>query len=526
MSKYVICLCIIAITISNCEKKHIEQREMFDVATVKNMYRELNKAPLTAAPNRSTDTYYVDMLTGFITITDDDILLPGLQFTRYYNPMFIAGSHTMMQSERWKNPCGYGWQYSYNIYLRLVEQVNSPTDTIRGLAFHEANNMDVFILLPNGHYRAKEPRHDNLVKINDGWQLYKSNGDIYYFGPSRKVDSIVDRHGGKTTFAYTGNYLTALTGTDKSMMKLWYDSDSLLRWLLVQTDTSAALIEYQYTPVMREFPTDTFSILGMYFLTQVIQHELKDSAKSHVVLYRYYYEKNGIHMLAKTIPRTTLLQSDTTWQNNWKTGDRLYMWYNQSTETIYHEIVEDDGDTLLANDNTAYRAYTQFFRRGSAMDSAFWYSYPKEARTGPAHNPYDTSFTPYRPQNYRLLEKRDYHTDWRVRQIFVEKRKPSGECSITKYYKDSHYNDTMIVLPSHDTLRYSYKSYFLDETTQRHSKYPTKIMMSSGDSMLFYYHAPDTNAPSFFMLDSIGGMDLEGRDYFDESIIPDSSRFY
>lgn len=524
MNKYVICLCIIVIIISTCETKYIEQREVFDVATVMTMFRELNKATLIAAPDRSTDTYYIDMLTGFITITDNDILLPNLQFTRYYNPMFIAGSHISMQSERWKNPCGYGWQYSYNIYLRPLEQVNNPRDTIRGLAFHEGENMQVFILLHNGRYRAKKPRHANLVQVNDGWQLYKSSGDIYYFGPSRKVDSIVDRHGGRTTFAYTGNYLTAVTGADQSMMKLWYDSDSLLRWLLVQTDTSAALIEYQYTPIMKEFPTDTFALLGMYFLTQVIQHEWKDSSESHIVLYRYYYEKNGIHMLAKTIPRTTTLQSDTTWKYNWKSGDRLYIWYNDTVETIYHEILEDDGDTILTDDKITYRAYTQFFRtspHGCSMDSALWYTYPKRIRTGTVHSPYDTSFTPQRPLDYQLLKKHDYHTDWRGRQIFIEQRKPSGECSITQYYKDNYYNDTMIVLPSHDTLRYSYMSYFLDETTQRYSKYPTKIKASSRDSMLFYYHSPDTNAPSFFTLDSVGGVDLEEKDFFYKLIKPE-----
>lgn len=524
MSKYFIYFCIIVIIISHCDRIYVGQRDRLDILTVQNVYKELDKSHLVAAPNRSTDTYFIDMLTGFMTIIDSDVLLPGLRFRRYYNPMFIAYSHTPIQSERWKNACGYGWQHSCNIYLRPVEQVNSPTDTIRGIAFHEANNVHVFKLLQNGQYRARQNRHDNLIKTNGGWQLYKSNGEIYYFSTSRKVDSIVDRHGSKTAFAYSGNYLSAVTGNDNSIMTLWYDSDSLLRWLLVQTDTSAALIEYQYIPIMMEFETDTFSLPGMYFLTQVLQHIWKDSTESQVVLYRYYYKHNGQHMVAKAIPRETTSQSDTIWKNNWKTGDRLYMWYNESLETIYHEILEDDGDTLLTNDNTAYRAYTQFFWDplvGCTMDSAFWYSYPKKARTGPAHNPYDTSFTPQRPENYRSLEKRDYHTDPMGRQIFVEQKKSSGERSVTKYYKDREYNDTMIVLPSHDTLRYFYQSFFLDETTERYSEYPTKIKMSSGDSMLFYYHAPDTNAPSFFVLDSIGGVDLEGKDYFDKSVIPD-----
>lgn len=529
MIKYAISFCIVAIIISSCDKIYMGHQDRFDVAIVKNVYKELNKPNLIAAPPRSADTYFIDMLTGSITIVDADMSTKDVRFRRYYNPMFLANSYNPIISERWKNPCGHGWQHNYNIYLRPVEQINSPTDTIKGLVFHEANRLYTFILLPNGKYRSKRNRHDNLIKSNDGWQLYKSNGDIYYFGRSRKVDSIIDRRGDKAIFTYSGNYLSMLTGKDKSVMTLWYDSDSLLRWLLIQTDTSAALIEYQYTPIMMEFETDTFSLPGMFFLMQVLQHIWKDSVESQVVLYRYYYEHNGLHMVAKTIPRESKSQSDTIWKNNWKTGDRLYMWCNENVETIYHEILEDDGDTLLTNDKTVYRAYTQFFTTppvGCTMDSALWYSYPKKARTGPAHNPCDTSFTPQRPENYRSLEKRDYHTDLMGRQIFVELRKPSGERSVTKYYKDSDYNDTMIVLPSNDTLRYFYQSYSLDDTTERYSEHPTKIKMSSGDSMLFHYHAPDTNAPSFFILDSIGGVGLKPQEYLDESNIPDSSRFY
>ena len=217
------------------------------------------------------------------------------------------------------------------------------------------------------------------------------------------------------------------------------------------------------------------------------------------------------------------------WEGNYKKGDRLYVWYDTLGQTIYEEFISGDGDTLISNDKVTYKAYTKYFRKSSgnhSMDSTLTYVYQSETGIDSAHSPYDTTFTPQAPTLNYSLRKRDYHSDALGRQIYIETKPNSGSAFSTKYYKDLDFNDTLIISPGYDTTKNIYKSYNSNDTT-RYSSNPVKIKYQTGDSTLFYYHAPDTNAPSFFLTDStIDELSRKTKYYYDSNYNLDSLRYF
>ena len=466
---------------------------------------------LVTSADRSPNTYYIDLLTGALNITDEDFSFSDIAFRRYYDPMRIATSYTPEISKRWKNPLGVGWQHKYNIYIEEILQINSPTDTIRARMIHEGKHVSLYTQLPDGRYEPRRGTHANLMKHGDTWKFYKPTGEIYYFGANGKLDSTIDHVGRRTTFVYSGNYLTQLRGKDNQIISFDYNSDSLLKWITVVAESGTQKFEYRYTPVTLIFGTDTFDVLGMYCLVQVLQHGSTENSDSPISLYKYYYENNNRKMVAKLVPHSIEGQLDTTWANNYEQGDWQYIWYDNAGQIIYHEI-NDDKDSLFRNDRISYRSYIEYFRNPifrSRMDSTVIYIFNEDASTGLAHCPYDETFRPRPPRRNFTVEKRDYHTDHLGRQIFIERTSASGSRSLTKYYKDNDYNDTLVILSNNDTIRCEYEVYTLNDS-MRYSYYPAKIKISSADSILLYYHTPDSNAPSFFICDSLKGELFEG----------------
>ena len=481
-------------------------------------------------PCKTTDMDPVNTYTGAFNGADEDYANSDLVFARNYDPIALAGIYKADPAQRWKNPVGYGWQHNYNIYVEEIQQINvSPPDTIYGCLFHEGKETSLYKLLANGEYQPRRGNHSNLKKSGGIFKIYKSNGEVYYFGSTGKIDSIVDRNGRKTSFSYSGSYLSQVTGKDNHTLSFEYDSDSLLRWLSITENNETKKFEYRYAPVTYVFngeTPDTFDLLGVYYLAQTLQHYPTGSADSVISLYKYYYD--NLRMVAKVFPQDSYTQSDTLWEGNYKKGDRLYVWYNTSGFATYQEVIDGDGDTLLTNDQVAYRAYTEYFRSpesNRSMDSTLTYIYQQEAGTGSAHDPYDTTFTPQAPSSNYAVRKRDYHAADFGREIFIEMRPDFDSSFVTKIYKGKDFNDTLFISPDNDTTRYSYKTYVLNDTT-KYSPNPKKIVYPSGDSILYYYHAPDANAPSFFLLDStIDELSRKTARFYDNNYNLDSLRY-
>lgn len=467
---------------------------------------------------RTTDMDPVNTYTGALYVSDEDYTNSDLAFTRHYNPIGLAAIYKADLAERWKNPIGYGWQHNYNIYIEEIQQINiSPPDTIYGCLFHEGKETSLYILFADGEYHPRRGNHSNLKKTGGMYKIYMPNGEVYYFGGSGKIDSIVDRNGLKTSFSYSGNYLSQVTGKDNHTLSFTYDSDSLLQWLSIRENNETKKFEYRYAPITYVFEEDTFDLLGTYYLVQTLQHYPTGAADSLISSYKYYYD--NLRMVAKVFPHASYSQSDTVWQGNYKKGDRLYIWYNTSGLTSYQEVIDNDGDTLLTNDRVSYRAYTEYFRSpavNKSMDSTLTYIYQQDAGTGIAHDPYDTNFVPEPPDINYAVRKRDYHLAAFGRTNFIEIRPNSDSSFVTKIYKGKDFNDTLVISPDGDTTQYTYKTYTLGDTI-KYAPNITKIIYANGDSVLNYYHAPDANAPSFFLLDSTFDEQLRKTEYFYDS---------
>ncbi len=468
----------------------------------------------------------VNTFTGAFRFTDQDYSNSDIQFSRSYNASMLVGCYSADTLKRWKNPLGIGWQHNYNIY---TEELELESDT--GCIVWEGKTMNVYNRISAGVYHPMRQNHTNLKKIGNTWYLYKADGTIYYFGSSNKVDSIVDRNGRKTSFSYTGNYLSQVTGKDGHTLSFGYSADSFLTSVSITENGNTKQFEYRYHPITYivgdEEDADTFDLMGAMQLVQVVQHYPTGSADSLLSLYKYYYNGNDLRMVAKIFPQDGYTSSDTIWSGNYKKGDRLYVWYDSLGQAIYEEVIDGDGDTLISNDKTVYKAYTGYYRYSlyqPGNDSALTYVYTGAAGADSAHSPYDTTFVPQAPASGYYIEKRDYHNDRVGRQIFMEKR--GTAISRTKFFKDLDFNDTLVVTIDDDTTRYSYQSYTLNSET-RSTQLPTKIVYPNGDSILNYYHAPDNNAPAFFLLDSI--IDELGRKtqyFYDNNYNLDSLRYY
>jgi len=483
-------------------------------------------------PDKTDDMDAVNTYTGAFHISDGDYSNSDLEFKRYYNNMALVGTYVADTLRRWTNPIGIGWQHNYNIYLEEIRQIDGVThDTVDACSIHEGKSTNIYKLLANGKYQPRSGNHSNLKKSGSIWKLYKPDGNIYYFGSSGKADSIVDRNGRKTEFTYSGNYLSQVQGKDNHTLNLSYNSDSLLRWVSITENNNTKKFEYRYSPVtlVMHADSDTFDLMGVYYLAQVLQHYPSGSTDSLMSLHKYYYDNKNLKMVAKVFHQDLYSQSDTVWEGNYKKGDRVYIWYDSTGQTVYNEIIEGDADTLLTNDKVTYRAYTKYFRRTAGnrgMDSTWTYIYQAIAGTGSAHSPYDTTFTPQAPASDYAIRKRKYHNDVIGRQIFIETIPDSGASFESKYYKDKDFNDTLSICSEDDTTEYFYQTYILNNDTIP-SPNPVKIIYPNGDSSLFYYHAPDTNAPSFFLIDStFDELSRKTEYYYDTNYNLDSLRYF
>jgi RHS repeat-associated protein len=457
---------------------------------------------------RSEDMDPVNIFTGALRMGEEDYRNSDIEFSRYYNQLFLSRGYFADSTERWKNPIGVGWQHNYNIYIREIQEI-FVLDTVNACKVYEGNKSYLFVEDSAGNFHSRRGNHMHLKKSGSIYTLYKSNGLIYSFNNTHHVDTICDRNGRITTFSYSGNYLTSVTGKDQHTLNFSYNSDSLLQEISITENSKTKKILYRYyNPIVYVPPSDsdTFYLFGSYFLTKVLQYYDTGGADSLISLYKYYYDENNFNMVAKIIPHNEYTQLDTVWKGNYKKGDRLYLWYNTRGQVKYMEIIDGDGDTLISNDKVTYKAFTEYHQRTGleqipGMDSALTYIYQGDAGVDSAHNPYDTTFTPQAPTSNYAVRKRDYHNNVFGRTLLIETRPDTLSNFTEQYYRNSDFNDTLTITPDYDSTKYTYQSYVLYNDTFC-SPLPTKIIYPNGDSILNYYHAPDANAPSFFLLDS------------------------
>jgi RHS repeat-associated protein len=130
-----------------------------------------------------------------------DLRLPGkgfpFEFRRFYNSQF---------SSQTNSPLGYGWTFSYNERLQIVET--------NVLAIQGDGSAWTFSQSGSG-YVGEPGIYDILVNnaVDGTWTLTDKNQTVKSFDANGRLVSIRDKNGNTLTCAYTGGVLSAVTNS-------------------------------------------------------------------------------------------------------------------------------------------------------------------------------------------------------------------------------------------------------------------------------------------------------------------------
>jgi RHS repeat-associated protein len=192
----------------------------------------------------------VNTANGNYTYGHTDLSIPTrsmqLQFTRSYNSVAPANG-----------PLGYGWTYSYNVYITESSLDNSATITYGDGRTVRFDWNGTSYIPPAGTFSS-------LVKFASLFILTERDQTIYAFNSSNKLSRITDRNGNVTNLNYTGTRLDSVTAPDGRQLTFSYDgsnrvtgvTDPLTRELGLTYDGNGDLVTA--TDVMGQDTTYTY----------------------------------------------------------------------------------------------------------------------------------------------------------------------------------------------------------------------------------------------------------------------------
>jgi RHS repeat-associated protein len=157
-----------------------------------------------------------------------------LAFSRSYNSVSPANG-----------PLGYGWTFSYNVYITESTLDNSATITY-------GDGRTVRFTWDGSNYNPPAGTFSTLVKSGGLFTLTEKDQTIYGFNASRKLSTITDKNGNVTTLSYTGINLASVTAPDGRSLTFSYDgsnritqvTDPLTRTLGFTYDANGDLVTF------------------------------------------------------------------------------------------------------------------------------------------------------------------------------------------------------------------------------------------------------------------------------------------
>ena len=133
-----------------------------------------------------------------------------LAFSRAYNSASPANG-----------PLGYGWTFSYNMYI-----TESGVD--RSATVMYGDGRSVRFSWDGTDYVAPAGTFSTLTKSGGLFTLVEKDQTEYAFNASNKLTTITDKNGNVTTLSYTGSNLTAVTAPDGRQLTFSYDGSNRL----------------------------------------------------------------------------------------------------------------------------------------------------------------------------------------------------------------------------------------------------------------------------------------------------------
>jgi len=142
----------------------------------------------------------VNTFNGNLIYTVRDLFLPSrgmsLQLSRTYNSFSAADS-----------PFGYGWTFSYDMYLKFIDADN--------IVFHRGDGAEInYLKQQDGTFKPAIGNYSNLIENTDNsYTLTEQSGMKFKFSVSGKLTQLVDRNNNTITLTYTDGKLTKITDT-------------------------------------------------------------------------------------------------------------------------------------------------------------------------------------------------------------------------------------------------------------------------------------------------------------------------
>jgi RHS repeat-associated protein len=154
----------------------------------------------------------VNTATGNYSYERTDLSIPTrslpLAFSRSYNSSAPADG-----------PLGYGWTFSYNVFITESSLDNSATVTYGdGRTVRFEWNGTSFVP-PAGTFST-------LVKSGGLFSLTEKDQTVYEFNASDRLSTITDRNGNITTLNYPGTLITSVTAPDGRSLGFGYDGSN------------------------------------------------------------------------------------------------------------------------------------------------------------------------------------------------------------------------------------------------------------------------------------------------------------
>ncbi|MCX5868621.1 MAG: MopE-related protein [Proteobacteria bacterium] len=171
--------------------------------------------------NIVTGNYYTHPLQDFFIKSD----LMDINFSRFYNSQKI-----------YDGPIGFGWTYSYNIFL-----INLPDESIKVLL----GGGKGLYFTPDGQGGYFPPRGLNykLNRIQTEWSLINPDGQIYFFNDLGKLNKITNPAGGILEFDYNSESQISKIRSGNIAVQLSYLNGKISE--IVGPDDEV-LVTYQY----------------------------------------------------------------------------------------------------------------------------------------------------------------------------------------------------------------------------------------------------------------------------------------
>ena len=285
--------------------------------------------------------FAVGLILSFLPLQAQNIIRPkitgpnGLYVNSYNGVLFFSrtdietrNSAMSMELTFCYNSSSNNTNYGYGVGFSLGYEMRYFEDVIGGITIVSGDGRSDLYQKFGRDYEAPAGVFSSLRQYdNNKFCLTEKNGDKYYFDDPkyRKITSIVDRFGSRTTFTYQDSLLVKITDEVGHTVNLSY-SDGLLS--SVKSSFNAGEITYQYDGLNRlRKLTDAMGNSTLYEYNNQNRIDAIIDANGHRTLIAYNSAGMVSRMKTEVSDRTIRYEGDRTLFIDYTVPQNQYSYY-------------------------------------------------------------------------------------------------------------------------------------------------------------------------------------------------------